>query len=231
MKQTEFDVHVDLPQFRRIYIAQNGSLQRAAGAILVVISGSILAELLWLGSQGIFDSFWEGLKLSLLFIVLFAFGLFDFIHPVTALAGRRVLVENWFRRHGADLTKTQRLSDLVADYRVSVQEQGFVETSGDTINRVPWSLLSGKYTRIPSGLYFLKDNGADNSALYHLFGITWSLRQEDLAGALFVPESAVSAELVDDICNKISAARALYAGRNNAKRIKSDTGHANWMLG
>lgn len=231
MKQTEFDVHVDLPQFRSIFIAQNGNLQRLAGAILVVICGLILAGLLWLATQGAFESFLEGLELSLLFIVLFVFGLFVLIHPVIALSGRKALVEDWFARHGSDLSKAQGLSDLVADYHVSVQDYGFVETSGDTTNRVPWFLLSGKNTKVSGGHYFLKDNGADNSALYNLIGINWAFRKEDVAGSLFIPESTASEELISDIRKKISASRALYAGRSGAKRIKTDTGLADWMLG
>lgn len=221
----EYSVRMGIDGFRALFLAQNSRVQRAAGIVLAVIFGLFLVLLALLGAL------LDDPLVTLAFAAAMALGVAFAVHPVMLLSGRQGVVRGWFARHGAADAKTARLDSLVADYRVSLEDYGFVESSATATSRIPWFVLSGKVAEVPGGVCFLKDQGKDGSVVYNAIGVNWAFRNEDVNGSLFVPADIATPGLVRDVSARVKASRSSYAGRKGAERARHDEGLAEWVLG
>ena len=220
-----YAVHMNCNGFKSLFVAQNGKLQRVAGVFLAVVGALVLLPLASLGYL------FKDLGLTLLFLALMVFGIVFAVRPQMALAGRKGVVYNWFSKHGCTNASAMPLSSLECDYRVSIEDYGYVESSASPTNRIPWFVLSGKTAKVPGGVCFLKDQGKDGSVIYNAIGINWAFRNEDMNGLLFVPNDAATPELLQTIASCIKESRSTYTGRAGRERAKHDEGLAEWILG
>lgn len=222
-----YHVHLDINDFKELFVAQQGQLQRVSGIILATISLLIIFLLVAIGSLA--DDLLFVVLLGLLAILGIAFA----VHPVMLLSGRSEVVRSWFESHGARNATSASLDELVADYDVEITDYGFIERVGFSGRRVPWFALTGKSSAGQRATYFMVDNGKESSVLYNMVGVNWMFRDESVAGVLVVPNDVLAANpgLTDKIRANVSASRSRYRGVGGRKAIESDAGLRDWALG
>lgn len=149
--------------------------------------------------------------------------------PPAALSTRRPVVDEWFTHHGARDVSAISLDELSCTYRVTLGEHGFTESMADGSSRnVPWFTLKDKPVSGDDGIYFFRDGGLDDSALYNAIGINWAFRDEGVVGTLFVPSSVAgaNANLVRSIRTVIQESRTRY---QNGKGAASNPALRAWV--
>ena len=223
-----YSVRMDLDGFRELFAFGQLRYTRKLGVLLAVVGLGMAAAMLAVLISAFAPEVVGYLTAS---VALGGLGVAMAIRPPIRLAGRKSLVLRGFCAHGAAATSGTPLEGLVADYQVTLDEHGAMESCPVRVLRTPWMAFEERSHMTARGTYFALRRGKDNSLAYNMLGLNWAFREEDVDGVLFVPAEVMAAHpgLADDLRRRIAAQRGEVARRGAESAAAQDL--ARWVRG